>query len=298
MHFKTNELWLKQKYLISANKINTFLNSHYQDTTDLKAILPTLKSKQELLTYLSKHVNVNSTPNINELTSDNFKIILDVGGKKTIFKVDTAAKYSTLMEVPNKLFQSKITSYSGAERDVNLGVLQTEHKLPLTAFVGLSENLLGLDYLINFSRINFNTSEDSISTVVNELYIDDANIFFDGDITILGETYINRNFCIDTGATQTFLMPKFYKKIRKLLLDVPIKRLSATESTGVMSTLGKFVKNIRFSSNDKIITEVNELPILFRNNTSAICDVILGTDILQDKINYIDFSKRRVSLSP
>lgn len=296
LHFKTNELWLQKKYKKAAEEIDDFLITYNSDETGSDVIASALIDKRELLSYLSGFSSDFLVKRANDLIFDNFRLDLNVEKDNISFRVDTAAKYSTLMKVEKSQFQSSLISYSGEVREARLGVFNTEYKFPLVAFVGLNENLLGLDYLINFSRIIFNSDENSIHTEIRRLYVDDANIFIDGEISVFGQVYASRNFCLDTGADKTILMPKFYKKIRRYLLNAPFKDMSAAESVGTMNSLGRIVKNVKISTNYKVVVEMDELPVLFRNDVSNICDVVLGLDVLQGKVDFIDFSNRTVSL--
>ncbi|WP_448548020.1 hypothetical protein [Thalassotalea fusca] len=297
IHFKTNELWYEKKYLSASRVLEAFLNGKYLGSEELGFVRVPLEEKSQLLNYLSKHrFSDTNLSKEKKLFFDDFETTIRVDGVDINFRIDTAARYSTITNISANSFTTGIATYSGRDVSAEIAILQTEYGYPIVSFVGLGDNLLGIDYLLNFALLEFANGLETDHNYEKELFIDDANMFFDGEITIKGEVFKSRNFCIDTGATQSILMPKFYKKVRKLIEKKPIKKLSANEIDGEMNQLGKIVDLITLAVDGNEIGQPRDIPILFRSGTSSICDIILGKDILVNRISYIDFENRKLSL--
>lgn len=209
------------------------------------------------------------------------------------FIVDTAAMFGSIKpsNCNNKLaLKTQVSSYTG-QRSLQESCLLRFNDTIIPVIIS-DKNIVGQVYLNQYSGLVFN-DEKPISPV--KLYKDGIIFFFLGKLNYKTVHYINTKVCVDSGALQTTIMPSIYKKLKPELSELPIQQFIFKTPLGEQSTLGKVLpeSKLSFSQND-ILINLEDTPVLFRNTAFNQCDIVLGVDTISKFIQRIDITNSKV----
>lgn len=123
------------------------------------------------------------------------------------------------------------------------------------------------------------------------------NFYFDNDLIIINDTTTinsvkyNINACIDSGAKDSFITPKMYKKIRSSIKESKITPLIINSFTGNDSTYGRI---IRLFSSD--FFTLKNIYAISNGDIMHPCDLVIGNDFLFENIIELNISERELVL--
>lgn len=124
-----------------------------------------------------------------------------------------------------------------------------------------------------------------------------VNFYFDNDLIIISDTATfnsvkyDINICIDSGAKDSFITPKMYRKIRSSIKESKITPLVINSFTGNNLTYGRIIKF--FSSN---FFTLKNIYAVSNGDIMPPCDLVIGNDFLFENIIELNIYERELVL--
>lgn len=280
--------------LEAANVLYEFMEKNREELVEYPNAELALQNKAAVLSYVGKNFKTAIKPYPTIFVNRNFKVVGKDDEVSSKYAIDTAAAYSASIDKEKAdAIKTQLSTFSGNEMSVLFGKSMLFDK-EMPTYYNMNENLIGLFTLYDFQSIVILENKDK-PYFQKPLLRDQSNLFIEGDLLIKDVHLKNQNICIDSGSEATVLMPKFYKKIKHKLKSLPILNIQARESLGQMEALGKVVKKSKLKIGE-VFYNLSDTPILFRSNSSVICDLILGQDFLSENVKEISLRNRYLKI--
>lgn len=278
---------------------NNLYNGNFSDVEISIEKLKKYKDHEINTDYLSKLQNLLSSDTYKktgksiEIASPGYNISIASLG---LFEIDTAAGINSI-DNKSSSDQKNINIIDFSGKTSSLDYLHESIFNQDELFLKRDKNYLGLSFLMKYKSIKFIKPHENRFEI--PFYMDGENIFFVSYIST-GKNFIEGNICIDTGSELTIGTRKLFRKNRKQLISLGVKKMSALSASGKMNSLVRIAPTIKFkisssTSNPKTV-EAYDVPILLRNSSSPSCDLILGRDVLDNILLEINFLDRTIVL--
>lgn len=226
-----------------------------------------------------------------------FKIKLFLNGELTEFTIDSGALFSVINE--NSLngsyqrYAKFFKSAFGKEISVEYSLLDVSGFGKSVFLIHNTESVLGHNILSKIDLVK-SISYSSLDSKIS-YFKDGANVFLNGIVEMNGNFFLNKNICLDTGGESSFITSKFYKEVRSLIKNTPVKKLVSMDIAGNSSLIAREASNINIKFNGTTVY-IKKIPAVFHGDLASTCDIVLARDILKERLTAIDFRRNIIFL--
>ena len=266
--------------LYSLKERNQFKvsSSSMKEEIDHRLVILKLLQNQKILK--SKILEVND-----------FTVTLNVAGHEKDFLIDLGAELSSTSKLGVSKESVGVSSFTGTKYLFSPEILTVGEDDEILFFTNATHNILGQNFVKKYSKIIFQA--DPKKTYVTRFFQDGSSIFFFGAVNYDDSKFDRLRFCIDTGSSDTVIMPKAYRKLRDKIIHLELLTHSLNELGGKGNLLGKILPKVDLIIGNSKKTMQNVVAIA-KSNASLTCDVVLGRDYLSHKLVAIDFSNMEI----
>lgn len=198
------------------------------------------------------------------------------------YLVDTGSVYTTSHNCDKKIGEVSVYYISNDRNSLDLCLANNGG-----ISVKFEADILGLYDILNFDVIYF--SEEKEWRHERELFIDNDTLFFVAETKWGGV-----NVCLDSGAKDTVVAAKMYKKLYKSIIENPVVMINARNSAKNVSMRAKFLYGFDIDLGEGKNVYYEKIPVIIDHNQWIHCDIVAGADFISNFVSHIRLKENEI----